>query len=287
MDFKFALGASGMSEPMRFSRLVLLALLGALAIAAPASAATSWAPAATAPIHPGVNTTTEGASCTSNFVFDDGATVYIGQAAHCSGTGEATATNGCESGSLPEGTKVTVDGASQPGTLVYNSWLRMQARGETDPDTCQYNDFALVKLSAADAAKVNPSVPSFGGPTGVGGQGLTTGSKVFSYGSSVLRQGITLLSPKTGVQVGPTSNSGYNHTVYTATPGIPGDSGSGFLDSTGKAFGVLSTVALAPLPASNGVGDLGSELAYLRSYGEFAGVQLAKGTEPFSGGLLP
>jgi hypothetical protein len=66
------------------------------------------------------------------------------------------------------------------------------------------------------------------------------------------------------------------------TPGIPGDSGSGFLDASGNAFGVLSTVAIAPLPASNGVGDLAHELAYMHSHSSFGGVQLVPGTEPFS-----
>ena len=57
--------------------------------------------------------------------------------------------------------------------------------------------------------------------------------------------------------------------------------GSGFLDASGKAFGVLSTVAIAPLPASNGVGDLARELAYAQSHG-FGGLSLVPGTEPFS-----
>ncbi len=135
---------------------MLVAVAGLLSLAGTASA---WAPAATAPIHPGVQTDTQGAQCTANFIFSDGSNTYIGQAAHCSGTGGNTATNGCTSGSLPVGTQVTVDGASKPGTMVYNSWLTMQANGESDANTCQYNDLALVKLDPADAANVNPSVP--------------------------------------------------------------------------------------------------------------------------------
>jgi hypothetical protein len=273
---------------MRSLRIVLSALAGALVLAGPAQAAPAWAPASSATIHPGVNTTTGGASCTSNFIFYDASNVYVGQAAHCSGTGAATDTNGCDSGSLPIGTPVEVDGASQPGTLVYNSWLTMQSLGETNASACQYNDFALVRLDPADVGKVNPSVPDFGGPTGLrSGAGMTTGTKVLSYGNSILRQGITLLSPKYGYQVQATSDEGWNHTIYTVTPGIPGDSGSGFFDGSGKAFGVLSTVAIAPLPASNGVGDLAKELAYAQTSGGFAGVQLANGTEPFTGGLIP
>src|SRR5688572_30180577 len=57
----------------------------------------AWAPADTASIHPGVQMYTEGAQCTGNFVFTDGAAnVYVGYAAHCAGLGEATDTNGCE-----------------------------------------------------------------------------------------------------------------------------------------------------------------------------------------------
>ena len=70
------------------------------------------------------------------------------------------------------------------------------------------------------------------------------------------------------------------------TPGIPGDSGAAFLDASGKALGVLSTVAIAPLAGSNGVGDVGKELAYANSTGGL-GVTLAPGTEAFTGPLLP
>jgi hypothetical protein len=247
-----------------------------------AAAAPTWAPAATAPIHPGVQTFTEGAQCTANFVFFDGSnTVYIGQAAHCSGTGGATETNGCDSGSLPVGTQVEVDGASQPGVMVYNSWLAMQAAGETNPDACAFNDFALIRLNAADFNKVNPSIPFWGGPNGIDTNGTAAGENVYSYGNSGLRGGVSQLSPKQGVGLGDAGN-GWSHNVFTATPGIPGDSGSAFLNSTGAALGVLSTVQLAPLAGSNGVGDVNLELNYMRSHSSFSGVQLALGTQPFS-----
>jgi hypothetical protein len=266
------------------ARAALAAALLTAALAAPASAAPTWAPADTAPVHPGVMTFTDGAQCTSNFVFYDAANVYIGQAAHCSGTGGQTETNGCDSGSLPIGTPVDVDGASRPGTMVYNSWLTMQAEGEKDAATCQYNDLALVRLDPADAAKVNPSIPFWGGPTGVNTTGTGAGDKVLTYGNSSLRLGISQLSPKEGVSLGD-GEGGWTHDVYTATPGIPGDSGSAFLDATGRALGVLSTVQLAPLAGSNGVGDISHELAYLAAHTSFS-VTLAAGTEPFAGPTL-
>ena len=249
--------------------------------APPAAAAPTWAPAATAPIHPGVQTITAGAQCTANFVFFDASnTVYIGQAAHCSGTGGATETNGCDSGSLPIGTPVQVGGASQPGTMVYNSWLAMQAAGETNPDTCAFNDLALIRLNPADFGKVNPSIPFWGGPSGIDTNGTVQGENVYSYGNSSLRGGVSQLSPKQGVSLGDDGN-GWSHNVYTATPGIPGDSGSAFLNSAGAALGVLSTVQIAPIAGSNGVGDVSREINYMSSHSSL-GVQLANGTQPFN-----
>jgi hypothetical protein len=264
-------------------RKALTALLSAVAISvcliAP-SVASAWAPADQATITPGVQVFTQGAQCTANFVYQDASNVYLGQAAHCSGTGAATETNGCDSASHPIGTPVEVTGASQPGTLVYNSWLTMQSKGETDADTCAFNDLALIRINPADVPNVNPSVPQFGGPTGVGDWG-GTGSTVYTYGNSSLRGGLTVLSPKVGLVVQGTP-SGWSHDVYTLTPGIPGDSGSGFMNATGGAIGVLSTVQLLPLAGSNGVGNLAQELAYMRANDpQFSGVNLVPGTEPF------
>lgn len=265
----------------KIAMLVLLALSVALIVPASSSA---WAPAKTATIHPGVQVFTDGAQCTSNFVFQEGSSVYLGQAAHCAGTGGQTETDGCSSGSLPLGTPVEVTGASKPGTLAYSSWLTMQAKGETDADTCAFNDFSLIRLDPADVASVNPSVPGFGGPTGVGGVG-GLGSTVYSYGNSSLRAGITKLSPKQGVVV-QNEGGGWSHIVITLTPGVPGDSGSGFFNDSGQAFGVLSTLQIAPLTGTNGVGDLGKELAYLRANTSFGGMQLVQGTEPFKPDLV-
>jgi hypothetical protein len=161
----------------------------------------------------------------------------------------------------------------------------MQAKGETDENTCAFNDLALIRLDPADVANVNPSVPSLGGPTGVGAWGAA-GSKVYTYGNSELRGGVTALSPKSGIVIDNTGG-GWSHDVYTATPGIPGDSGSGFMNDTGGAIGVLSTVQIAPLAGSNGVGDLPNEIAYMHANASgFSGVNLVPGTEPFNPGAV-
>ncbi len=241
------------------------------------AASPTFAEASSASIRPGAMTFTDGAQCTSNFVFYDASTVYLGQAAHCSGTGGADETNGCLAKSLAVGTPVDVAGASRPGRLAYNSWVTMQAIGEKDPDACQYNDFALVALDPADAGKVSPSVPTFGVPTGLNTTGTAAGDAVRSYGNSQLRGGIAPLSPKFGFALGQDSG-GWNHPVLTVTPGVPGDSGSGFLDARGRAFGVLSTLSVLPLPGTNGVSDLSRALNYMRAHGG-PGVVLADTTQ--------
>jgi hypothetical protein len=225
--------------------------------------------------------------CTSNFVFTDGAAVYLGQAAHCTTTGSPVSTgndaavNGCKAGSLPLGTEISVQGAHHSGVLAYNSWLAMQAFHEADPATCVNNDFAVIRLDPEDAALVNPTVPYWGGPSGLADH-TDAGELVYSYGNSAIWLGIEPLQHKVGVSLG-TPAAGWNQNVYTATPGIPGDSGSGFLDATGAALGVLSSLKLVPgPPLGNGVGMLARELAYARTHG-LAGLELALGTEPFVG----
>ncbi|WP_148613974.1 hypothetical protein [Nocardioides rubriscoriae] len=253
---------------------------------------TSFAPAATATITPGVQMYTQGAQCTANFVYTDATgAVYVGYAAHCAGLGAATDTNGCLNESVPLGTTVTFNKGGSlisegtrigTGTLAYSSWRTMRAKGETDPNTCAYNDLALVKVSAADVAKVNPSIPFWGGPTGIDTDGTAAGDRVWSYGNSSLRFGLTQLSPKTGVSLGDdAADGGWSHPLYTVTPGVPGDSGSAFMTADGKAIGTLSTLGLAPLPASNNIGDLAKELAYAQANSGIDGLQLTLGTEPF------
>lgn len=265
----------------------LVGAAGATTSTTPSLAPPDWADVGQATVTPGVQTFTEGAGqCTANFVFYEaradgqGFEVYLGQAAHCAGTGGATATNGCDAGSLPLGTPVQIQGATHPGTLAYSSWLTMQAVGETDGFTCQFNDFALVRVHPDDHGLINPSLPVIGGPTGLNTAGTAFGEDVHSYGNSGLRLGLAPLSPKRGVSLG-TNAGGWNHPVYTVSPGIPGDSGSAFLDSEGAALGSLSTLQFLPLAGSNGVSDLSQALAYANAHTDHDFI-LAEGTAPFT-----
>jgi hypothetical protein len=282
---------------------LLPALVAALAFASLPATASAWAPESSATIHPGVMTFTGGPSflegagqCTANFVFTDSTgNVYLGQAAHCSSTGSDTETNGCSASSLPLGTPIysgdIVSGGVQTGTkigtLAYNSWIAMQGARESDADTCAYNDLALIKILPSQVANVNPTVPFWGGPDGLAANSSQQGEQVYTYGNSILRLGVSALSPKTGLSLGDREETGgWSQQVYTVTPGIPGDSGSAFMNASGDALGVLATVELAPLPAANGVNTLAKELAYANS-ATGLGLQVADGTTAFKSLPVP
>lgn len=254
----------------------------------PQPSSMEWAPADQATITPGAEMVTNGAQCTANFIFVERADVFIGYAAHCAGAGGgATDTNGCLAPSLPTdgSTEVQIEGASKPGTLAYSSWETMQQYREANQNACNYNDLALVRIDPADHGKVNPSIPHWGGPTGLDVDGIEAAETAYSYGNSSLRFGIRALSPKIGPSLGTTAG-GWTHRVYTVSPGIPGDSGSALLDPQGRAAGVLSTLALAPLPGSNNYSDLASALDYMRSHAGPAAT-LVLGTEAFDPYQLP
>lgn len=267
--------------------LVGVATLAVAVIGLPATSPTS-ATAATAYIEPGVQMITAGAQCTANFVFRDklGRT-YVGYAAHCAGLGDASDTDGCRTASLPLNTRVrfahgvslTSEGTTVGyGRLAYSSWTAMK-RAKITGARCQNNDFALVRVEPAYVKRVRSSVPGWGGPTVLGAM-PAAGSRVFTYGSSSLR-GLTggSLSTKSGTIV---SRTPWRATVYTTNPGVPGDSGSGFLDADGRAIGVLSTLNIAPSIGSNGVGSVTQQVKFARLHG-MPTLRLVPGTVAFKG----
>src|SRR5262249_9049214 len=120
-------------------------------------------------------------------------------------------------------------------------------------------------------------------PTGIDTNGTATGDRVWTYGNSSLRAGLSPLSPHTGISLGDdAADGGWSHPLYTVTPGIPGDSGSGFMSACGKAVGVRPTPRRGPRPASTNMGDRGTDLASARHHRGIAGPQRVDGTEPFA-----
>lgn len=242
---------------------------------APATTDQAWTPAAEASIRPGAQTTSRSRGCTANFVFTSGSDVLLGSAAHC--TAEGTSTDGCANPTLAPGARVEVEGAEHPATLAYSSWHTMQRRGETDENTCLYNDFALLRLDPRDHDRVNPTMPEWGGPLGLSA-GARAGDTVYFYGQP---DG----SRATEATVERRAGGGRTYRVRASRlgldAGVPGDSGSGWLDPTGRAVGVLSSIQTVPSPLSNGVSDLAMALAYMRQHTAMDAT-LAIATEPFA-----
>lgn len=269
---------------LRRSGVSLALILALVAPARPAAAAAAdFAPPARATVHPGVVLVTDGKGCTANFVFTDAAGhFYLGQAAHCASRGDIDEFNGCVDEVLPLGSPVAVRGTGVTGALAYNSWSAMQAVGERDENVCRTNDFALVRLPASAVATLNPSVPYFGGPTGLNPGTAGVGDLAFAYGNAPTRQGIAELSPKRGAILDRTDED-WTYLTYFVTPVIPGDSGSGVLDEQGRALGVASSLILLPYPAGNGVVNLTLALAYAQKHSGIKGLRLVPGTEPFTG----
>ncbi|MGB0652611.1 MAG: serine protease [Thermoplasmatota archaeon] len=226
-------------------------------------------------------------ACTSNFIFTDpnGTNVYIGFAAHCDQS--LSPSDDClhGNGALPRpiGSPVRVEGASQPATIAYSSWGTMMAVNETDPETCDRNDFAVALLHPDDVAAVSPAMIYFGGPVGLPTEDPEIGTSIVTFGNTPLRPGPEELDRKEGSIVAQES-SGWTHYVRLNTPGVSGDSGSGVLSADGLAVGAL--VAVVPIDDPDGqistetaltnlVVDLRMALDYAR---EHAGLELELAT---------
>lgn len=241
-----------------------------------------WAEPSLATIRPGASL--DAGSCTANFVFTslDNSTTYLGTAAHCFSNDINTQTNGCLADVQPLGSKRDVSGANGPGTLVYSSWVAMQANNETST-LCNNNDFALLQLGDIDATKVSPALWKFGGPTGLAAtRDVNTFDRVLSYGNSGSRPEDSALSPREGYVTLP--SGGCDTRVVFPNAAIPGDSGSPVILSDGLALGVFVSIELAPLPGQGHVCHLSSLLAYASSVG--FDVQLAT-WELLDDGTLP
>ena len=175
---------------------VLILVVAALAVVP--STASAWAPAASAPIHPGVQTFTAGAQCTANFIFTDGGNIYIGQAAHCSGTGgrptptaarrlaaDRHAGRGRRAPASP-GPSSTTRGSRCRRTASRRQHLPVQRprAGQARPGRRRQGQPVGARLRRPDRRRRRLG---------------RRGDDVYSYGNSSLRGGVTQLSPKQGV----------------------------------------------------------------------------------------
>lgn len=226
----------------------------------------SWVAPEKATIRPGVRIGPDGGTCTSNFIFyDNQSEVFIGVAAHCFVGAQINES-------------VSVQGATRQGRLAYSSWITQKATcggvNSAGGAACDM-DFALVRLDPEDRGRVSPAMLHFGGPVGLAKAGtLKVDQCVQTYGNTALRQGIDASNHREGKV---RAVSGDQFSMVLATPGVPGDSGSGVLVGGAKAAGILVTLNLLPDPGHNSAVILEKALAFAR---EKAGLDVQLGTAP-------
>lgn len=204
---------------MRLGRLVVtLALLMPFAAAAGPSVYTPCTPvvglvveAPCAPIHPGGRVYTPIGQCSFNFVVTDGTELYIGTAGHCIRLGE----------------RARLSANDFIGTAVQRSF----SGGK---------DWAFIQIDDEDHDRVDPSLGTWGGPTGVSAP--SRGDVVLQHG-----WGATLgQSAWTRGRAGVIADF-YPHGFIYAGHVDSGDSGSAVMLSSGEAVGIaVATIILPP-----------------------------------------
>ena len=255
---------------------VLIAAVSTVTALGPTGPATA---AAAGRIGPGTQLVTGGRVCTANFVFRDARhRVFVGYAASCATRTAATGGDACTARSLPLGTRVRFADRGRTvgyGELRYSSLRTLRRAGVSDAATCAANDFALVEVRGATRRRVDPTVPYWGGPSGLG--------TLPSVGTTVFG----LARPTAGARTVPRAGSvtvgaGGTVTVSTPLPSTRGARGSGFLDDAGRAVGVLTGSSVA---GDNTVVSLADAVAFARRHG-VGGLRVVHGHEAFTGAAV-
>jgi hypothetical protein len=246
---------------------VVLAVAATVAVLGPTGPA---AAASAGRIGPGTQLVTAGRTCTANFVFRDARhRVFVGYAASCATRKAATGGNACTARSLPMGTRVRFADAGRTvgyGELRYSSLRAMRRAGISDSTTCAGHDFALVEVRGVARRRVDATVPYWGGPSGLGSLPVAGGTV---FGLTRPSAGARTL-PRVGTV---TTTGSLTASVTTLLPSTRSARGSGFLDSAGRAVGIL---AASRSTGENTVVSLAGAVAFARQHG-VGGLRVVRG----------
>ena len=163
--------------------------------------------------------------CSANFVFQSGGTLGLGTAGHCAADDAI--------GQYPDVTAYVNPplGQGQPGFYHIGTFVLAHNNDVGD-------DFAMIQLYPQYASWVNPTMPVWGGPTGVYTSTLPTVAEHFGHGLVVGTGG----TPRAGVCPILDARNGGAFAWYGA--GAPGDSGSGVKAVTGEALGNFTHIVV-------------------------------------------
>jgi hypothetical protein len=205
------------------------------------------------------------AGCTANFVWEDSGSYYLGAAGHCflgnGAVGDNTSPDGDDLSNVTVrvGIDYTFGGLTALNGLrgtTYELGDVVYARQAAADGTQVGHDFGLVEIpqKAIDEGIVDPSLPQFGGPTGVVDSGaLPSGEPICQYGNGVGNGEVFATKGRRGASLGA---FGTYRGWYAALRGSPGDSGSAILgaDPTADPEGTVAAGALTHLTAEGTAG---------------------------------
>ena len=212
------------------------------------------------------------AGCTANFVWrDGGGDLYIGAAGHCflpsDKNASANAQRTAESDSdvydvsqldVSVCADCTVGGATGltfTGTTIALGDVAYARQNLPDGSEVGH-DFGLVRIPSAAESAVDPSLPQFGGPTGVSKGAVPAGLPVNQYGAGVANGEVFPTMGSNGVSEG---DLGTSESWYAAVRASPGDSGSP-LQATEAGTGVEGGDAAGILTHLTATGTAGTTM---------------------------
>ena len=163
--------------------------------------------------------------CSANFVFKKKAAYGLGTAGHCAAKDAI--------GAYPDVTAYVVPPAGQGAPGFYHIGKFVLSR-----DNGVGEDFAMIQLYPQYNAWVNPSMPVWGGPTGVYTSDAPTVVKHFGHGLVVGTGG----TPRAGVAPVWTAEDGRAFAWYGV--GANGDSGSAVNVLTGEGAGNFTHIVI-------------------------------------------
>lgn len=172
------------------------------------------------------------AACTANFVWTDSSgTTYLGAAGHCflgsgaAGGRELDGGSDLSSVSVRVCVDCTFGGAAAlvgglRGRTVELGDVVYARQRNADGDQVGY-DFGLVEVPDTAQDLIDPTMPTWGGPTETGE--INSGDQVVQYGNGVVTGETVATKSRTGVGTG---NDDATGSWTAALPAAPGDSGS-------------------------------------------------------------
>ena len=201
--------------------------------------------------------------CTANFVFQKNGVYGLGTAGHCAA--------GDSIGGFPDVTAYVVPPAGQGVPGIYHIGRFVMSRNNGVGE-----DFAMVEIDAQYSGWMNPTMPVWGGPTGVYTSDLPTAVKHFGHGAVVGTGG----TPRAGVA--PIWDARNSHAFAWYGCGMVGDSGSAVNVVTGEGAGNFTHIIISDgIPNGEILPGMlaGTRLTYI--------LQLASGWTLVPGSLVP